>query len=369
LRRWGARRGAVAVLVTLSIVVPAVLAGCEAPPGTGGAGSSQVETPQRFIGIEGDVIEYRSLKTATPVKNDEAHPGDDDFEGVPLTEFIGEGRVSGSPREIWIMSSGDGFAVKIAWEGAEKAYVAFSGMNGWSIVAPEHPVSANAQDVDRIIVVSDDSKSGLRVVREDGSRDVVSFGVMLTSPMRLSYHLDGKADAGEGEGLLSSEVYSRETSFALADVYEPYTSGAFEVTTADGDRYLTDGGGRFSVHRQVIDYIEATGDVYENVAGISFRSEEARTELSEFLFFGDMQPETSISEYEDVGRLVEGAVKANPTADLALQAGDMTNSESPEEWEAFMSMLDSSLDGLPVMTTPGNHEFSSYLDEPGRMPE
>ncbi|MDR1043147.1 MAG: hypothetical protein LBL54_04500 [Clostridiales Family XIII bacterium] len=232
---------------------------------------SAAETPQRFLGIEGDVKEYRSFKTADPVADDKAMPGDGNFEGIPLTEFIGEGTISGAPKELWILSSGDGFAVKIAWAGAEKAYVIFSDVNGWSIVAPEHPVSVNAQDVDRIIVVSDDSSAGLKIVRADGSRDVVPFGRMLTSPALLSYHLEGKADIGEGADMLSSEVYSRELSVALADVYEPYTNGAFEITTSDGERYLTNGEGRFAVSKQVIDYREATGDIYENITEISLR--------------------------------------------------------------------------------------------------
>jgi hypothetical protein len=253
--------GAAAVLAFLVAAI-ALLAACGA----------EADTPQRFIGIEGDVKEYRSIKTADPVSDDKAVPGDGNFEGIPLTEFIGEYNISGTPREVWIMSSGDGFAVKIAWAGAEKAYVIFSKINGWRVVAPEHPVSVNAQDVDRIIVVSDESGSGLMVVKADSSRDVVPFGDMLTSPMTLSYRLEGKADIGEGAESLSSEVYSRELSVTLSDVYEPYTGGAFEITTADGERYLTDGGGRFSVGRQIIDYIETTGDVYEDVTEISFRA-------------------------------------------------------------------------------------------------
>jgi 3',5'-cyclic AMP phosphodiesterase CpdA len=124
------------------------------------------------------------------------------------------------------------------------------------------------------------------------------------------------------------------------------------------------------VHRQVIDYVESTGDVYEDISHIGFRSESDREELSEFLYFGDMQPETSISEYEETGKLIESAIAAHPRADLVLQSGDLTNSgEAPEEWDALLAMLRGSLNGLPFMTAPGNHEFSPYTDTEDRLPE
>jgi hypothetical protein len=256
--------------------------------GTSGRGDSGADgqgeaTIQRFIGIEGDVERYVSYKTGNPVKNDAAKPGDTDFEGVPLTDFIAEAGVSGEPEDIWIMSSGDGFAVKIAWDGAEKAYMIFSRVNGWSVVAPEHPVSVNAMDIDRLIVVSKNSKAGLRVVHGD-SVDIVPFGRMLTVPMRLSWHFEGRAevgDAGAGSGTgtdsdsgadrLTSEVYTRELSVALTDVYEGYGGEGFEVVTEDAGRYLTDGDGRFRIDRQQIDYIETTEDEYEDVEEIRIR--------------------------------------------------------------------------------------------------
>jgi hypothetical protein len=263
-----------AFLIAAILCVAFALASCDAgsaKSADSGSPGSDADTPQRFIQIEGDVEKYVSMKTGTPAKDDSALPGDADFEGVPLTEFIAEAGVSGSPREIWIMSSGDGFAVKTAWDGAEKAYVLFSDIDGWRIVAPEHPVSVNAMDVDRIVVASEGGQTGLHITKADGSSDIVPFGKILTAPMRLSYHLEGKADTVGGS--LTSEVYTRELSVSLADVYDAYAGGGFEITTKDGARYLTDGGGRFSVSKQIIDYIETTGDIYEDVAQISFRGE------------------------------------------------------------------------------------------------
>ncbi|MDR1816262.1 MAG: hypothetical protein LBR00_06310 [Clostridiales Family XIII bacterium] len=235
-----------------------LLAAC----GAGGGG----ESPQRFLSIEGDVGQYVSYKTGTPVKDPAALPGDADFEGVALPEFLAGSEISGEPLAVWLCSSGDGFSVKLDWEGLDRAYMIFSEVNGWQCVAPEHPLSANAQDIDRIFVVSEGSGVGLRVVRLDGGVDVIPFGEILTSPLLASFHYEGRAENGD----LASEVYTREASFSLADFYDAGDSG-FEVVTAAGDRYLTDGAGRFAVFRQTFSYFETTGDEYEDVTEIRLR--------------------------------------------------------------------------------------------------
>jgi hypothetical protein len=227
-------------------------------------------TPQRFLSIEGDVGTYVSYKTEAPSKNDDALPGDKDFDGVSLPDFLASSEISGTPVSVWLISSGDGFAVKLAWDGLEDAYIAFSETNGWRCIAPKHPISANAMDIDRILVVSEGSEVGLPLTKPDGSTEVIPFGKILTSPLLTAFHFEGQADQGAGESQLSSEVYTRETTFSLADVYDGEASG-FVVVTANGDKYLTDGQGRFAVFRQTLSYIESTGDEYENVVEVQLR--------------------------------------------------------------------------------------------------
>jgi hypothetical protein len=225
--------------------------------GCGASGTDEV----RYLGIEGDVAAYVSYQ------NGDSFPS----EGKPVTEFLDSSGISGNPEEVWLISSGDGFCVKIAWDGAEKATLVYSKSKGWCVDAPEHPVSANAMDLDRIIVVSSDSDAGLRVVNENGSVVVVGFGKMLTGAMGYGFHFEGEGEVGMGAGQLTSVVYTREFSVSLADVHEGYRGGGFEIETESGDRFLTDGEGRFRIEKQKIDYIETTGDEYENVAEIRLR--------------------------------------------------------------------------------------------------
>jgi hypothetical protein len=88
------------------------------------------------------------------------------------------------------------------------------------------------------------------------------------------------------------------------------------------------------------------------------------------LYFGDVQPEASISEYEFVGALIADARAAYPEADFALQCGDITNTGSaPEEWNAFFAAAAPALDGLPLFLAPGNHESVPNKDGSGGKPQ
>jgi hypothetical protein len=100
------------------------------------------------------------------------------------------------------------------------------------------------------------------------------------------------------------------------------------------------------------------------------RSAEEAEDRSVFLYFGDTQPNASIAEYADFGALARMAAAASPDADFALQCGDIGNvGDAPTEWSAFLSAAEQVFGGLPLMTAPGNHEVSPYVNEPGRKPE
>jgi len=236
-----------------------------------GGAAPGAESGVRFLSIEGDVDRNVIFNTGTPVKNDAALPGDQDFEGTPLTDFISQAGISGTPREIYFQSSGDGFCASAAWEGASEIYVIFSAAKGWCLAAPNHPPAANAIDVDRLIVVSENSERGLAVTRGDGGTEVVSFGEILISPLYSELHADGTSELNAGGDKRSVTLYTRKYAVNLADVRPEYADTPFIVLTENGGKYLSDGTGRFIIYRQTIDYMEATGDLYENVSEIRLR--------------------------------------------------------------------------------------------------
>jgi hypothetical protein len=261
-----------ALLVALLLVGMLSLAAC-AGAGTGvdTSTSGGAAEPVRFLSIEGDVKHNIIRNSGVPVQNDAALPGDEDFEGIPLTDFIAEAGISGTPQTLYLVSSGDGFASGVDYAGAERIYVVFSATKGWSLVAPDHPPGASGMDIDHIIVVSEGSEVGLPVVNQDGGTTLIPMGKLLMAPQHVEFRFDGRAVNESAGGERAVSLYTRQYSVALADIDEGYAGLPFVVVTASGESYLTDGGGRFVPYRQTIDYIEETGDVYEDVVEIRLR--------------------------------------------------------------------------------------------------
>ncbi|MDR1796984.1 MAG: hypothetical protein LBR44_05985 [Clostridiales Family XIII bacterium] len=259
------KRAVLAVALAAICVLAAACGGAGAGAGSG----AEVVDWRGFLSIEGDVEQSVIF---TPVSSDSARLPDSYAGGMPLSEFVAQAGISGTPEEVYFISSGDGFCASISYESADKVTVYYDTEKGWHLDAPEHPQPVNAMDVDRFIVVSEGSEAGLPVVRADGSTDVVSFGEMLLAPMTAVYHLDGTSEIGsEAGGTQSVSVYTRRFSVRLADLRPEYEGAPFVVVTGGGGKYLTDGGGRFVVYRQTLTYVEATGDEYEDVTEIQLR--------------------------------------------------------------------------------------------------
>jgi hypothetical protein len=254
------------LLLVLLLVGVSLLSGC-----TGAEGAANSTEFVRFLSIEGDVERSVIRNNGTPVKNDTALPGDRDFEGISLTDFVAEANISGTPRTLYLVSSGDGFTSSVDYADADRIYVVFSATKGWSLVAPDHPPGASGMDIDHIIVVSENSKVGLSVVDQNGDTTLIPMGQLLTMPQRVEFRFDGRSVNEGVEGERAVSLYTRQYSVTLSDVGAKYAGLSFVVVTAGGETYLTDGGGRFVPYRQTIDYVEETGDVYEDVTEIRLR--------------------------------------------------------------------------------------------------
>lgn len=114
---------------------------------------------------------------------------------------------------------------------------------------------------------------------------------------------------------------------------------------------------------------DVNADALKGMIGSVLPAEDAdgRTVV---LYFGDAQPWQSVEEYASFGALVSLARTIDPDADFALQCGDIVNGGNiPEEWNAFMDAVAPAMAGLPLLTAPGNHEVSPYVNAPGRKPQ
>ena len=87
----------------------------------------------------------------------------------------------------------------------------------------------------------------------------------------------------------------------------------------------------------------------------SFRVPQ-ESDVTRFLYLGDVQFQESMEEYEEWGQMVRRVYREHPDLDFAVIGGDLVNSpgELPQ-WEAFLEACDV-FAKLPLATVAGNHE-------------
>lgn len=80
------------------------------------------------------------------------------------------------------------------------------------------------------------------------------------------------------------------------------------------------------------------------------------SDVTRFLYLGDVQFQESMEEYEEWGQMVRRAYQEHPDLDFAVIGGDLVNSPGElSQWEAFLEACDV-FAKLPLVTVAGNHE-------------
>lgn len=93
----------------------------------------------------------------------------------------------------------------------------------------------------------------------------------------------------------------------------------------------------------------------ENAFSGSFRVQQ-ESDVTRFLYLGDVQFQESMEEYEEWGQMVRRAYLEHPDLDFAVIGGDLVNSPGElSQWEAFLEACDV-FAKLPLATVAGNHE-------------
>lgn len=93
----------------------------------------------------------------------------------------------------------------------------------------------------------------------------------------------------------------------------------------------------------------------ENAFSGSFRVPQ-ESDVTRFLYLGDVQFQESMEEYEEWGQMVRRAYREHPELDFAVIGGDLVNSPGElSQWETFLEACDV-FAKLPVVTVAGNHE-------------
>lgn len=94
----------------------------------------------------------------------------------------------------------------------------------------------------------------------------------------------------------------------------------------------------------------------------SFVAPQEDTGSLTFLFMGDAQFSSSITDYEAWGALLENAYENYDDAAFAVMGGDMVNNgQNAAEWQAFLSEASPVFSRLPLLAAPGNHESNDIV--------
>jgi len=262
-------------LCAVMVLSPVILTGCKGHGAAGGLQTKQASSQVRFLSIEGDVEVYRSFSTGAAVISDKAKPGDTDFEGVALNDFLADSKPSGVIGSVWLIASGDGYAAQINGKDLDKAYMIFSAVTGWTIVAPDFPPSAQVKDIDRIVVCSKwDSANtvGLTVVTKEGQKSLISMWQLALMPN--AYENEGEA-TNENSGI-SVDSYYEKHYFMLKNFLHDLVpdDATLELIMADGSSAsVPASAASFYYYRQTIECIngDVSDAIYDNVTEVRIK--------------------------------------------------------------------------------------------------
>ncbi len=102
------------------------------------------------------------------------------------------------------------------------------------------------------------------------------------------------------------------------------------------------------------DYLYRVGDGQQWSEWFQFRTASKQQKPFDFLFFGDLQA----GIHTGWSRVVRSAWRAHPDAGFMLFAGDIVDEpESDREWHEFFTATGWISGMLPMVATPGNHEY------------
>lgn len=183
---------------------------------------------------------------------------------VTLSSYDGETTVDkliqdsdGTPKEIFFIAH-DGFTAKVSAADASNCTLLYDAENGWYIDAPNFPPSTSAKDLAMIVVLADDSQTGILI---DNER--LSLGEILTSPLTYFPISEGTSETETHK----SEVFTREKGF----MPEKLDGKSLVLYTSNGEKFLIGESGYFVVNTEQIDFREANGEYYEDIEKVETR--------------------------------------------------------------------------------------------------
>jgi hypothetical protein len=232
-------------------------------------GLGQFRGEEGRLEITGDVKAVTELKAWSQWEGKEQITSQEGaFDAVPLSATLKETTIQGKLEKIYFTAR-DGFTSAVEAKDADKCYLSYSKAQGWFVIAPKHPVSTNAKDLEKIVLVSAGGDSGVTFIQADEVKKQITLGQLLTGPVTSYPNFEGKATTKSGGIIYESEIYTRSSGFSLNQFAAVKETDYLQLTAKDGKEYFMQNSGHFLIDGTRINYIDAKGEKYEDIKVVS----------------------------------------------------------------------------------------------------
>ena len=139
------------------------------------------------------------------------------YRGLPLDRVIAAGQPAAEISRVTLIAT-DGFSVELAGGSLADCWLTYSADRGWRVLAPRHPLSANATRLQRIVVVAEQSRDTALLVTTAGTKHTFTIG-QLYAGATLSYpYPEGTAEKETDGRTYRSTVSTRRDCLTLAQL-------------------------------------------------------------------------------------------------------------------------------------------------------
>lgn len=190
------------------------------------------------------------------------------YKAIPLKEALKKAGILGTLEKVYFVAH-DGFTSVIDSQDLKECYLSYDKKSKWSIVAPKHPISTNAKNLEKIVLVSHGKEAiALTVKKSDESIETFSMGQLLSGPVTMFPHFEGKSVAESGSRKYSSMIYTRDYGFSLRDFVEMNATDYLLLRDEKGRESFLRDSGYFTITGSRIDYVDGKGGTYKKIKEI-----------------------------------------------------------------------------------------------------
>lgn len=191
------------------------------------------------------------------------------YQGLTLAQVVSAAEPMADITSL-VLVAADGFSVQLAGDSLAACRLTFTAESGWCVIAPYHPLSANATRLQRLIVVAEQSRDTSVLVTAAGGGQTFTIG-QLYAAATLSYpYPEGTAEKDTDGKTYTATVFTRRDCLTLSQLGCKKTA-VVEIIAANGEsRCLTAAEGPlFQLAGNQLDYIDAAGrDSLRNIKQI-----------------------------------------------------------------------------------------------------